>query len=297
MTDELGMIFTTLSQPNPEKKTLEATEKKFKCQDSWYMIENDTGSPSYEWDKKQKQWVNYTGTRSSRSSTTTTKTSTSSSSYSSPSSSSRSSTRSASVSYGTGAISNIKLVVVGNSGVGKTCMFISYTTNEFPGEYLPSVFDNYTANVMVDGKPIYLGLWDTAGHEDYDRLRPLSYPSTDVFMITFSIVDPSSFENVTTKWLPEIEHHCPGVPFILVGTKSDLRDDKETIERLSKKEQTPVTVEMGTKLAKEIGATTYIECSALTQEGLKNTFDQAIYAVTKKNSKPTKKKSWWRKFF
>ncbi|KAG2455683.1 RAC1 protein, partial [Polypterus senegalus] len=142
--------------------------------------------------------------------------------------------------------------------VGKTCLLISYTTNAFPGEYIPTVFDNYSANVMVDGKPVNLGLWDTAGQEDYDRLRPLSYPQT---------------------WYPEVRHHCPNTPIILVGTKLDLRDDKDTIEKLKEKKLTPITYPQGLAMAKEIGAVKYLECSALTQRGLKTVFDEAIRAV------------------
>jgi len=175
----------------------------------------------------------------------------------------------------------IKVVIVGDNGVGKTCMQISYTTNAFPGDYIPTVFDDYSANVMVDGKPINLGLWDTSGAEDYDRLRPLSYPQTDVFLMLYSIDNIKSFENIQIKWVPEINHHCPGAPFLLVGSRIDLRENKDTIKRLSRKNQSTVTYEQGVQLANEVFAEKYLECSALTQEGLKQVFDEGIRAVLK----------------
>ncbi|KAG9314447.1 hypothetical protein JVU11DRAFT_5244 [Chiua virens] len=182
----------------------------------------------------------------------------------------------------------IKCVVVGDGAVGKTCLLISYTTNAFPGEYIPTVFDNYSANVMVDGKTISLGLWDTAGQEDYDRLRPLSYPQTDVFLICFSLVSPPSYENVRTKWWPEISHHAPSTSVVLVGTKLDLREDPATIEKLRDRRMQPIQYSQGVSMARDIGAVKYLECSALTQKGLKTVFDEAIRAVL--NPPPKKEK-------
>ncbi|XP_076175429.1 rac family small GTPase Mtl isoform X2 [Ptiloglossa arizonensis] len=150
----------------------------------------------------------------------------------------------------------IKCVVVGDGTVGKTCMLISYTTDSFPGEYVPTVFDNYSAPMVVDGIPVSLGLWDTAGQEDYDRLRPLSYPQTDVFLICFSVTSPSSFENVT-----------------------NLRDDRETLTALAEQGLSAIKREQGQKLANKIRAVKYMECSALTQRGLKQVFDEAVRAV------------------
>ena len=80
----------------------------------------------------------------------------------------------------------IKCVVVGDGAVGETCLLIAYTTNKFPSKYVPIVFGNYAVTVMIGGEPYTLGLFDTAGQEDYDRLRPLSYPQTCISSLFFS---------------------------------------------------------------------------------------------------------------
>eukprot|EP01126_Amoeba_proteus_P040903 TRINITY_DN4388_c0_g1_i2.p1 TRINITY_DN4388_c0_g1~~TRINITY_DN4388_c0_g1_i2.p1 ORF type:complete len:201 (-),score=34.71 TRINITY_DN4388_c0_g1_i2:51-653(-) len=173
---------------------------------------------------------------------------------------------------------SVKLVVVGDGAVGKTCLLIAYTSNSFPKEYVPTVFDNYSANVKVADKTVALSLWDTAGQEDYDRLRPLSYPQTNVFLLCFSVISETSFKNVKTKWWPEVTHHCP-TDNVLVGTKVDLRDNPEFLESLKEKGLSPISLQQGEQLAAEIKAVKYLECSALTQKGLKEVFDFAIKNV------------------
>jgi Ras-related C3 botulinum toxin substrate 1 len=174
---------------------------------------------------------------------------------------------------------HIKCVVVGDGAVGKTCLLWVYAKQSFPEDYVPTVFDNYSTNVKVSGRTINLGLWDTAGQEDYDRLRPLSYPGTSVFLICFSVENPASYDNVKQKWYPEVSQHCPNVPIILVGTKCDLRNDPAVIQKLNAKNQKMKTPADGEELRRVIKAIKYLECSAKTQEGVKAVFDDCIRAV------------------
>ncbi|XP_076442044.1 cell division control protein 42 homolog [Babylonia areolata] len=175
------------------------------------------------------------------------------------------------------ATARVKCVLVGDGAVGKTSLVVSYTTNGYPTEYLPTAFDNYSVLVTVDNKPVQLELCDTAGQDDFDTLRPLCYPQTHVFLLCFSVVSPTSFHNVLEKWVPEIRHHCPGAPLVLVGTQSDLRNDVKVLIELAKYHEQPVPEEEAAKLAEQLGAQ-YVECSALTQKNLKEVFDTGILA-------------------
>ncbi|KAJ8451917.1 hypothetical protein Cgig2_007400 [Carnegiea gigantea] len=206
----------------------------------------------------------------------------------------------------------IKCVTVGDGAVGKTCLLISYTSNTFPTDYVPTVFDNFSANVVVNGATVNLGLWDTAGQEDYNRLRPLSYRGADVFILAFSLISKASYENVSKKWIPELKHYAPGVPIVLVGTKLgqihtyilvaalcmalDLRDDKQFF--VDHPGAVPITAAQGEELRKQIGAPSYIECSSKTQQTLtyevepqnvKAVFDAAIKVVLQPPKKEKKK--------
>ncbi|KAK5091785.1 RHO4 protein [Exophiala xenobiotica] len=175
-----------------------------------------------------------------------------------------------------------KFVVVGDGGCGKTCLLISYSQGYFPEKYVPTVFENYITQVPhgPTGKTVELALWDTAGQEEYDRLRPLSYPETDLLFVCFAIDCPNSLENVMDKWYPEVLHFCPTTPLILVGLKSDLRTKRACIELLRTQGLTPVTPEQGEAVAKQMGAR-YLECSAKEQKGVAEVFEIAINTAVK----------------
>ncbi|KAG5920746.1 hypothetical protein E4U60_002387 [Claviceps pazoutovae] len=173
-----------------------------------------------------------------------------------------------------------KIVVVGDGGCGKTCLLISYSQGYFPEKYVPTVFENYITypTHSPTGKTVELALWDTAGQEEYDRLRPLSYPETDLIFVCFAIDCPNSLDNVLDKWYPEVLHFCPYTPLILIGLKSDLRYKQTCIEMLKTQGLTPVTTEQGLAVADKMDAQ-YMECSSKEMLGVDEIFERAILTV------------------
>jgi len=164
-----------------------------------------------------------------------------------------------------------KLVVVGDGACGKTSLLCVFALGEFPKEYQPTIFENYVAEIRLDGKAVQLALWDTAGQEEYERLRPMSYSKSHVILIAFSIDAPDTLENVTTKWIEEIHSICgSSLPVLLVGCKLDLRPHPSdpSYSRF-------VSPEQGQAVATEIGARAYKECSALRIQGVDDVFEAA----------------------
>ncbi|KAI7866830.1 GTP-binding protein-like protein rho2 [Spinellus fusiger] len=181
-----------------------------------------------------------------------------------------------------------KLVIVGDGNCGKTSLLTVFTQGYFPREYFPTVFENHVKDVVIDGKAVQLALWDTAGQEEYERIRPHSYVKANVILIAYAIDSPDSLENVTTKWIEEVNKECPRTPLLLIGCKKDLRDGteqplaKEHGESVQSKrnanEQFVNTTEAEV-VAGHIGARYHLECSALTGEGVDTIFDVATRAA------------------
>lgn len=150
---------------------------------------------------------------------------------------------------------NIKCVVVGDEAVGKTALIDTYREYSFLLDHIPTVFNDHSVIVNYNQDCYILDIYDTAGNRDYERLRPLSYPYTNIFIVCFSVDDRNSFKNVSRKWLPELSYYCPNVPVILIGTKTDLR------EKDSKSNKRYIKTKCGQKLAEDINAVKYVECS------------------------------------
>ncbi|TWU70670.1 Rho GTPase [Metarhizium rileyi] len=185
-----------------------------------------------------------------------------------------------------------KLVLLGDGACGKTSLLNVFTRGYFPTVYEPTVFENYVHDIFVDNVHIELSLWDTAGQEEFDRLRSLSYDDTDLIMLCYSVESKDSLENVESKWVGEIADNCPGVKLVLVALKCDLREtggeDDEGDEGVApagapadenthpgRAKGPLIEYDKGLEVAKRIGASRYLECSAMKNRGVNEAFTEA----------------------
>lgn len=180
---------------------------------------------------------------------------------------------------------NMKLVIIGDGGVGKTCLLLTYINKGFPRQYSPTVVDNYQARVKVGPHSVCLDIWDTAGQEDFENIRNLSYPGTNCVIACYNSVKRSSFENISGLWLPEMKRTIPDTPFVLVGTKADL---------IPTMKGHAILEEEAAKLCKKLNGYHSLQCSAIqymdkSKSRVRLVFNTAITCVLDNmNKKPSR---------
>jgi len=135
--------------------------------------------------------------------------------------------------------------------------------------------------LKVNERQVLLVLWDTAGQEDYDRLRPLCYQRTNVVIVCFAVNSRNSHNNVDLKWMPEVRHYCPDAPVVVVATKTDLRQTGDVL-----------TTDDGRELARRLGADAYAECSSKTGDGVADVFQTAAREALRVGRQFTRKRQW-----
>ena len=182
---------------------------------------------------------------------------------------------------------HIKCIVVGDHLVGKSCLIYTYLCRSFPNSSPPIVLEGtYDKIIKCDDIPINHIIDDVNGKDDYKHIRHFKYPKTDVFIICFSLVSRITFENVKKVWVPEIEEYCPSIPYILVGTKSDLKRDQE--HNLG--DNVFVSTTEGELMMNEIRAQKYIECSSLRNENVDEVFNSAFRVVLQNETNYSQKR-------
>ncbi|RZC39242.1 cell division control protein 42 -like [Asbolus verrucosus] len=157
----------------------------------------------------------------------------------------------------------IKCVAVGDGFVGKTTLLARLCKKECDKEYNPTIFDNHSISSVYNGQTYDIILIDTAGQEGYSMLRKQMQESADIFLLCFSVSSTDSFSNVKEVWLPEVEAY-PSASKILIGTKSDLRNDPETVDKLNASGAIFVSNSQAMNFAQSHNMK-YVECSSAAQ--------------------------------
>ncbi|KAL5008446.1 hypothetical protein ScPMuIL_014027 [Solemya velum] len=178
----------------------------------------------------------------------------------------------------------VNCAIVGDGMVGKTCLALGFTTQSFPESYIATVFENYAGRVSAAGEQYTVSMFDSAGQHDYEGLRAFTYKDSEVLVVCYSVVDRESFDSIKSFWMPEIKNYMRRrKPVILVATQKDLRNFAP-----DNTEEIPITREEGEALSKDIGADHFVECSAVTQDGVKNVFEDVVLSALKYRKKKSK---------
>lgn len=187
-----------------------------------------------------------------------------------------------------------KVIILGDSGSCKTSLGVTLKEGGFPTEYVPVCFENMSVEASKDGVKYSFNMWDVTCGEDGDRVHLLAYPQSDLCVLLYPIDSPTSHKRITSKWIPELVEHLPGVPWVLVATKIDLREHQPTLDRLNDLHQRgTVTTEEGQDLASRHGASGFVEVSPLTGYGMKECLTAWLDAFaptspTRSKSKPSR---------
>ncbi|KAL5009041.1 hypothetical protein ScPMuIL_014622 [Solemya velum] len=136
----------------------------------------------------------------------------------------------------------------------------------------------YGATLAIEGKPYHISIFDTAGQEDFNKLRVLAYMKCDVFLICFSVAQPETLKSVQENWVPELRQYLPETPFVLVGTQTDRRTNALSSQVVH---GSFVSAKEGAEMASKLGACYYVECSSLTGEGLDDLKQDIVYTAQK----------------
>ncbi|XP_020497513.2 rho-related GTP-binding protein RhoH [Labrus bergylta] len=174
---------------------------------------------------------------------------------------------------------SLKCVLVGDSAVGKTALLVRFTSETFPDSYKPTVFENTGVEVYMDGVQISLGLWDTAGNDNFRQIRPRSY----VVLICFSVANPNSLANVQHKWINEVREYLPRVPILVVATQTDLRE-------VGSYRGTCISPAEGRHVAQQVHAKGYLECSSLSNRGVQQVFEYAVRTAVNQARKQARRR-------
>ena len=182
-----------------------------------------------------------------------------------------------------------KVVIMGDMFSGKSSLISAYCHDRFSTNYVPTLLNTCSTDAQVFGESIELVLVDVGGRDDYAKVRKCVYHKMDIVLLCYAANNPDSLQRIVDYWVPEVKQHCPKVPFILVATKKDIRDDAlYESSCVQEREEGVVSTMSGRRVAETVGAQKFLECSARYRDNTRNVFEMAAKVALQKSRRKRK---------